>query len=98
MVLLENINLKDYVFGLPLLAGLFFFESELGYNLLVSSFTFEILLLELCISLRTRETQPTPFLIIMLCLAAARGPLAYAALGAVAFCAYLDLNSHRPRH
>ena len=84
--LLSDLKLKDYLFGSMLLTGLFFFfESELGYNFLISSFAFEILLLELCISLRTRDAQPDSFLIILLCLAAARGPLAYAALGAFAF-------------
>ena len=67
-----------------MVALFFLFESELGYNLLVSSFIFEILLLELFVLLRSERFQPTVVLQLLLFLVAARGPLAFAAIGAIA--------------
>ena len=81
--LLAQLKGKEQSYGLALLGALFFiFESELGYNLLVSSYIYEILLLEIAILTTSSRTDPLLILIFALVLAAARGPLAFAALGA----------------
>ena len=80
---------KQLVYGLFLLGSLFFiFESELGYNFLVSSFLYEVLLLEIAILLMAKRSDLSLVLLFALTLAVARGPLAYAALGASAILAW----------
>ena len=87
--LLAQLSGKQLVYGLFLLGSLFFiFESELGYNLLVSSFLYEVLLLEIAILLIAKRSDLWLVLLFALTLAVARGPLAYAALGASAILAW----------
>ena len=53
---------------------IFFFESELGYNLLVNSFLYEVLLLVIAILLMTKRSDLSLVLLFALTLAVAEVP------------------------
>lgn len=80
-------ELLPYAFAL-LICLLFFFESELGYNVMVSSYIYEIVLLEIFIILASQRKNLNLALIFFLTLIAARASLSFAAVGAAAVLAW----------
>ena len=81
--LLAEADRKTLAFAISLFVSLIFiFESELGYNLMVSSFIYEIILLELVVLLAASRINLKLVLIFFLVLIAARASLSFAAMGA----------------
>ena len=81
--LLTQIGKRKLAYGVILIVSLLFiFESELGYNLMVSSFIYEIILVELVILLSAKRIDMMLVLLLFLTLIAARASLSFAAMGA----------------
>jgi hypothetical protein len=96
--LLSQINREKLAYGVVLLVSLvFIFESELGYNLMVSSFIYEIILLELIILLSTNRLNTTLILILFLTLITARASLTFAAIGAFGILAWHFRKDLKPQ-
>lgn len=87
--LLNRINKSKLAYGIALIVSLIFiFESELGYNLMVSSYIYEVILLELVIILAAERIDLKLILMLLLVLIAAKASVAFAAMGATGIIAW----------